>query len=329
MKKENKIPLISEGRDKIKIIFIGTSEFAVPSFRALLRDKDFDIRAVISQPDKKVGRKQELTPPPIKTEANKHKISVQQPLKIHEARSKIQEVDLIVVISYGQIIPKNILDIPKFGAVNVHGSLLPKYRGAACIQAPILAGDKETGLTIIKMDENIDTVPILHQVKLSLGGDETSTSLHDKLAKLSAEVLSEVLKNYVAGIVKPIPQDESKSSYVSQLKKEDGRIDWQKSATEIERMVRAFNPWPGTFSELGIMNYESGKSIIKILEVKNEILEINKHKVGELFLDNGKLAVQCGQDALVIKKLQLAGKKPMSAEEFLRGHENFIGEVLK
>lgn len=320
---------MSNIKRKIKVIFIGTPEFALPTFSSLVKDDFFDIKAVITQPDKKIGRKQILAPPPIKTEANKYKIPVHQPQKIQDTRSMIQNIDLIIVMAYGQILPKKILDAPKYGCLNVHASLLPRYRGSACLSVPILAGDEFTGITVMLMDESLDTGPILTQNKIKINPEETTAGLHDKLSKLSAQILPKVIKDYIQGKIKPVPQDNAKATYVRELKKEDGKINWQKPAVEIERMVRALNPWPGVFGELGIRNYESGESIIKFLEVEHKILKINKYKVGELFLDNGKLAVQCGQGALVIKKLQLAGKKPMSADDFLRGHKEFIGQILK
>ncbi|PIR13959.1 methionyl-tRNA formyltransferase [Candidatus Falkowbacteria bacterium CG11_big_fil_rev_8_21_14_0_20_39_10] len=322
-------------QNEIKTIFIGTPEFAVPTFMSLVKDDFFDIQAVVTQPDKKVNRKQTLTPPPIKIKAQENNIRVYQPEKISDFQlpaspnrsEPIADFDLAVVISYGQIIPKKILNILKYGSINVHGSLLPRYRGAACIQAPILNGDKESGITIIKMDAGLDTGPILAQNKIKLDTEETASSLHDKLSKLSAQILPKAIKDYVKEKIKPIPQDKTKATYVRELKKEDGRIDWKKPAVKIERMVRAFNPWPGVFTQ--VKSKKLKVESIKFLEVEHKILKVNKYKIGELFLDNNKLAVQCGRDALVIKKLQLAGKKPMSAEEFLRGHKNLVGQILK
>lgn len=307
----------------IKLIFAGTPDFAVPSFRALFNDKDFEILAVITQPDKKVGRKQILSPTPVKIEAENHKITVWQPEKIKECEKNLLEAkpNLGVVIAYGQIIPQSILDIPRYGWINIHGSLLPKYRGAACIQAAILAGDKETGITIMRIDKGLDTGPILKQTKIKMSPEDTTEILYNKLAKLGAEIIADTLKDYTAGKIKPKDQDNSQSSYAPTLKKEDGKIDWQKPAEEIERMARAFTPWPGAWAK--IKNKK-----LKIKNVDSKIEPVNKYKPGQIFLHNNQLAVQCGENALIIKNLQLEGKKETTAEEFLRGHKDIVGQTL-
>jgi len=310
-------------REPIKIIFAGTPDFAVPGFRALLNDENFKILAVITQTDKPVGRHQILTPPPIKTEAQKNNIPVWQPNKIADIKKEIKKANpnIAVLIAYGQIIPQEILDIPSFGWINVHGSLLPKYRGAACLQAPILSGDKKTGITIMKIEKGLDTGPILKQTEVKIELEETVETLHDKLSALGAEILTSTIKDYINGKIKPKPQDKEKASYAPTLKKEDGKINWQKKAEKIERMVRALNPWPGTWTK--IKNEK-----LKIKNMESGILPINKYKPGQIFLHNNKLAVQCGQDALIIKKLQLEGKKETTAEDFLRGYKDIIGKIL-
>ncbi len=313
---------------KIRCVFIGTPSFAVPPLRALINDEQFDIMAIVTQPDKKVGRKQVITPPPVKVEAEKYNIPVYQPEKIGDLTFKIKELrpDLIVVVAYAQIIPENILNIPKYGVINIHGSLLPKYRGASCVQAAILNGDAETGVTIMKMDKGLDTGPILAQSPINISSDDTAGSLYEKLSELGAKTLPSCLKKYIAGEIKPRPQDDSRSGYVGLLKKQDGKIDWRKPAIEIERFIRAMTPWPSAFASLKIKNNYIN---IKIIRVEYEPLKRNKHKIGELFLRNGGLAVQCYKDALIIKRLQLEGKKEMTAEEFLRGYKNLVGSILK
>ncbi len=311
--------------DKVKTIFLGTPEFSVPALEALINDPRFDIELVITQQDKKVGRKQIITPPPVKIKASENNIQILQPEKIIEAKEIIEKIkpDLAVVIAYGKIIPQEILDIPKFGFINIHVSLLPKYRGSSsCIQAPILNGDKETGVTIMQMDAGLDTGPIIKQTKISLEGKETAVDLHDKLMILGAKILPDTLVDFISGNIKSIKQDDEKATHVKMLKKEDGIIDWDKSAIEIERMIRALNPWPSTYTQV------SNKSL-KILEVENDILEVNDYKSGEIFLYDSKMAIQCGKDAIIIKKLQLEGKKPVLAKDFLRGNQNFIGKILK
>lgn len=317
-------------KKKIKTIFIGTPDFGIPALRALIEDDAFDVFAVITQPDKKVGRKQILTPPPIKVEALKYKIPVYQPEKISDISAlggqyPISNIDLIVVAAYAQILPENILNAPKYGCINVHGSLLPKYRGAACIQAAIMAGDEETGITIMKMDKGLDTGPLLAQKSISIENTDTAGTLFDKLSLIGAELLLATLKDYIAGKISPQAQDESSASYARQLKKEDGRIDFSKSAEETERFIRAMSPWPGAW---GFSNADCRVSnkIIKIIAVEHGPVKINKHEPGNFFIYNDKLAVQCGQDALIIKKIQPEGKKIMSGEEFINGYGNLVSK---
>lgn len=300
----------------IRLIFMGTPEFSLPGLSSLINDKSYDIVGIFTQPDKAVGRHQTLTPPPVKNLALKHNLKVFQPQKIKAEIETIKNLqpDLIVVIAYGKIIPQEILDIPKYGCINVHASLLPKYRGAACLNAPILNGDLETGITIMQMEAGLDTGPILRQAKIKLTGTETLENVHDKLSLLGAELLGSTLREFIAGEIKPQVQDESQASYIKILKKEDGRIEWNKPAQELERMVRAYNPWPGTYTG-------SNQKNVKIISVDHEILRTNSHKIGESFLNEGRLAIQCGQDALYILKLQLEGKKIMESAEFLRGHK--------
>lgn len=308
--------------NKIRTIFIGTPDFAVPGFKALLKNNSFEIMAVITQPDKKTGRKQTLSSPPVKKEAEKNNIKVWQPYKITEIVPQIKKLnpDLIVVVAYGQLIPKSILDIPKFGCFNVHASLLPKYRGAAAIQAPLLNGDKKTGVTIMKMDSGLDTGPVLKQTEIEISPNETASTLHDKLAQSGANILAQSLLDYINNKTKPKKQEEEKAIYVSQLKKEDGLINWQNSAEKIERMVRALSPWPGTYTK-----YK--QKTLKILEIES-IIEINNRTAGEVFLFNQKMAIQCGQDSLLIARLQLEGAKEMPASDFLKGRPDIEGTIL-
>ncbi|MCK5510053.1 methionyl-tRNA formyltransferase [Candidatus Parcubacteria bacterium] len=311
---------------KIKTIFIGTPDFGVPSLVKLINDENFDIVSVITQEDKKVGRKQKLKAPAIKQTALKYNLPVLQPKKISDIAEKIKQFapDLIIVIAYSQIIPKQILNIPKYGVLNIHGSLLPKYRGASCIQAAILNGDKTIGVTIMKMEEGLDTGPILSQTKIKISNIDTTEILFDKLSQLGADILIPVIKNYINNKIKPVAQNNVKSSYVGILKKSDGRIDWNKSAYSQEKFIRAMHPWPGSFGELKTEN-----QTIKIINVKHEPVLINKHKSGTIFLDDNKLFIQCAKDSLEIKKLQLSGKKIMTAQEFINGYSKYIGKILE
>ena len=308
---------------KIKIIFVGTPDFGVLSLIELINDENFDIISVITQKDKKIGRKQELRAPIIKETALEYNLPVLQPKKISNIAEKIKQLspDLIIVIAYSQIIPKKILEIPEYGVLNVHASLLPKYRGASCIQAAIANGDKNTGVTIMQMDQNLDTGPILAQKKIEIKNTDTSEILFNKLSRLGAEILIPTIKNYIKNKIKPIPQDDSIANYVNILKKSDGHINWNKAAKEQERFIRAMHPWPGSFGKL-----ETKNQTIKIIEVEHEPILINKHKSGTIFLDNNKLFIQCAKNSLEIKKLQLSGKKIMTDKEFINGYSksNFL-----
>lgn len=310
---------------KPNVIFMGTPEFSVPTLEALINSDDFLIRAVVTQEDKPVGRTQTLQAPAVKICAEKYNIPVLQPKKIKELSTELEKLapDLIVVLAYGQIIPQNILDIPKFGCLNIHASLLPKYRGAACLQAAILNGDQETGLTIMKMEAGLDTGPILEQFFIPLTGQENIEELHDQAAATSGKIIVQVLKDYLAVKLIAKVQDDNLSSYVKTIKKEDGRLDFKKSAIELERQIRAFHPWPGSFALT-----EDGK-MLKIGTVAHEIFSEAGHLPGELFLDNQELMLATANGALQIESLQLTGGKMMKTKEFVTGHQDFVGKILK
>jgi methionyl-tRNA formyltransferase len=316
--------------EPIRTIFIGTPDFAVPSLESLIKDKKFSVIAVVTQPDKKVGRKQILTPTPVKKTAQENGIPVRQPDRINEIEEELRKYqpDIIAVVAYTQKIPPAILNIPKYGVFNVHGSLLPKYRGASCLQAPIWNGDKKTGITIMKMDSGLDTGDILTQKEIELTSSDTTPIIHDKLAEIGADILPASLKDYIRGKIKLTPQDDSSADYVPALKKEDGKINWQEPAEKIERMIRALNPWPGAHSYI---NYSGGKKImLKILKTSSEILKINEYPVGTLFMDRQEnLGVQCGQNALKIERIQPEGKKSMSGRDFIKGYKDLLGKLLE
>lgn len=283
------------------IIFIGTSQFAVPPLEKLIKNK-YNIIKVITAPDKPTGRKQEITPSPVKKAALKYNLPLLQPERIAAFKSEISasQPDLIVLAAYGKIIPKNILDIPKFGCLNLHPSLLPKYRGPSPIQTAILNGDQFTGLTIMKMDEKIDHGPIIAQKKIAITSQENSQTLEKKLAQLAANSLIEILPQYLQGKIKPQAQDEKQASYTKILTREDGQIDWQQSAQAIARKVRAFYPWPGTWADF------NGKRV-KILKAR----AVDKKQEATLSTREG---------FLLLELVQPAGKKPMTGQEFFRGH---------
>jgi len=313
---------------KFKIIFIGTGEFGAIILEKLCQTP-YKPSLVVTGPDKPVGRKQILTSPPVKAVVENYKIPFSQPKKISDFTQFLagQIPDLIILADYGKIIPKEILNVPKYGCFNIHPSLLSRWRGSSPIQFTILNNERETGVTIILMDEKVDHGPIIANEKLKMKNEKlTYEELLRELANLGAVLLIETIPKWLNGEIKPIPQDESKVTYAKLLKKEDGKIDWTKSAEEIERQIRAFYPWPGTFAK--IQNDKSKFKIIKILKADVLITQKEK-KIGEVFLtDDKKLAVQTGQNCLILRKLQLEGKKPINFEEFLLGHKDFIGKIL-
>ncbi|MFA6171851.1 MAG: methionyl-tRNA formyltransferase [Patescibacteria group bacterium] len=310
-------------RGLIKTVFAGTPDFAAPFLKALFQADNFEVAAVITQPDKPAGRRRELKKPPVKILAEELGLPVYQPEKISGASHLIRGIDLLVVAAYGQIIPKELLLLPKYGCVNVHASLLPKYRGASPIQAAILNGDSETGITIMKMGAGLDTGPILGQNIVSIEAAETTGTLFSKLVSAGLDVFVPILEKYVRGEIMPEAQDDRRASYVRTLKKSDGQIDWKKSAVDIERMVRAYSPWPGAFTKADGKKFKISAAEIGILEPKNLMIP------GEIFLINGRLGVKCGQGALVISKIQPEGKKEMAAEEFVNGHRWVTGKKFE
>jgi methionyl-tRNA formyltransferase len=306
-------------QNKIKTIFMGTPDFGLPSLKALLKSDFFEINAVITNPDKKIGRKRELNQSPIKKEALKNKIKVLQPLKIIDVFEIIKNInpDLIVVIAYGEIIPEKILNLPKYGSVNIHGSLLPKYRGAACVQAAILNNEKESGVTIMKMEKGLDCGPILHKEKIKIDANETAESLYCKLSSLAGRIIIKILKEYIKDEIKPIKQKECEAIYIKKICKHDGEININKTAEEIERLIRAMTPWPGAY-------IKKNNKIIKIIEANSEIKKINKYRIGDFFVKDEKLFLQCKKDSLEIIKIQPEGKKILNYSDFIRGYKNLI-----
>lgn len=315
----------------IKIVFMGTPEFGSIVLEKLCKANSKPV-LVITAPDKPVGRKQILTPPPVKIAVEKYTIPILQPHKIQDTKYDIQNTstDLIIVAAYGQILPKEILDIPKYGSLNLHPSLLPRWRGASPIQYTILAGDEEAGVSIILMDEKVDHGKIIASAKYEIGNTKIIYGeLLQKLANLGAELLTVTIPKWVEGEIEPKSQDESKVTFSKTLKKEDGKIDWKKPALEIERRIRAFENWPGSFCSYCAAH----KICLRLKILKANVLKQKDNEPsenpGKTFLTpDNKITVQTGKDFLVIKTLQLEGKKPTTAEDFLRGHPDFIGQVL-
>ena len=306
----------------MKIIFMGTPDFAAASLEALIASRH-EIQAVVTQPDKPKGRKGELTPSPVKVVAEGKGIKVYQPLKVRDEEFvktlRAYNPDVMVVVAFGQIIPLSILKMPKYGCVNIHGSLLPKYRGAAPIQWAVLDGEKETGITTILMDEGIDTGDILLKKTIQIDTDETSGSLFDKLMALGAKAILETLDELEKGSLTPTKQGESPTAYAKMLTKAMGLIDFIKSAKELDCFVRGMDPWPSAYTLL------SGKTL-KLWKVRavegggkaGSVIEIGKES----------FTIACGEGAIEVLEVQLEGKKRMSAGDFLKGSTLNIGQEL-
>ena len=302
---------------------MGTPDFSVPCLKRLIDDK-YDVAAVFTQPDKKVGRKQLLTPPPVKVLASAYNIPVYQPLTMRNDETieliKSIDADLIVVVAYGKILPKAILDIPKYGCINVHASLLPKYRGAAPIQWAVLNGDSETGISVQQMNEGIDTGDLLFVKKTDIDINETSEELFDRLSVMGAEALSVTVKAILEGVAESTPQPDGEFGYASMINREMSFIDWNKSAFEIHNKVRGLQSWPCASTLL------SGKNI-KIH--KTRINETESTEFGKIINNKGVLTVCCGDGkCLDILEVQLEGKKRMDVKSFLSGNKVEIGTVL-
>jgi methionyl-tRNA formyltransferase len=301
----------------MRLVFIATGDIALPAFRHLLENGPRPL-ALVTQPDKPVGRHQVLTPPSIKTEALAAGIPVYQPEKIGDVTEELTALDpeVLVVMAYGQILRQNILTLASSAIINLHASLLPKYRGAACIQAVIDAGDSETGITSMHVVRELDAGDIILAKAIPITAVDTGGTLHDRLAVLAAEVLGETLVKLTDGNAPRIPQDAALSSYIPKLERDDGRIDWNMSAAAIERRIRAYDPWPGTFT----IAIEGGRE--KRLKVLPPAF-VSNHQLspGEIFCEGGKLIVGCGDGALELSTVQPDGGKRMSAAEYLRGRK--------
>lgn len=306
----------------LRTVFMGTPEFALATFQGLI-DAGCNMIGVFTQPDRPKGRGKQMAAPPVKILAQQYDIPVMQPSKLRTpdavAALKSLTPDLIVVVAYGQILPQSVLDLPAYGCINVHASLLPKYRGAAPINKAIMDGEPETGITTMYMDAGLDTGDILLKCKLEIGLNETAGELHDRLAKLGRQAMVETLHQLCAGTLKRIPQVDALSSYAPMLTKEDGLIDWTRPAREIHNQVRGLDPWPGAYTYLG------GK-LLKIAET--EPIETTGPNGSVLRADKNGVLVACGSGALLIHALQMAGRKRLKVEDFLRGYPLLLGTFL-
>lgn len=305
----------------MRIVFMGTPDFAVPSLQALL-GAGHEVCAVYTQPDKPQGRKQVLTPPPVKVLAQEHHIPVYQPLSFKGADAQAQlralEPEVIIVVAYGKLLPKAVLDIPPRGCINVHGSLLPRWRGAAPIQWSVIAGDQKAGVTTMQMAEGLDTGDMLLTYETEVGARETAGELFDRLAQAGAELLVETLDKL--GTITPTPQDDSQSCYAHMLDKQMAVIDWSKSAHEIDCLIRGLNPWPVALTTLDGAR----------LKVYAAQPVSGAGKPGEVLEGDAKrgLVVACGEGALMLEEIQLVGGKRMKCADFLRGHAVPKGTIL-
>lgn len=310
-----------------RLVFMGSPQFAVPSLEALARE--YDIAAVFTQPDKPAGRGKVLTAVPVKTWADAHHLPVYQPRSFRKEPEAVAALralnpDLIVVAAYGLILPQSVLDIPARGCVNVHGSLLPRHRGAAPIASAILAGDDVTGITIMLMDAGMDTGPMLATASEPIRSDDTTASLSERLSRLGARLLIETLPKYLNGDLAPQPQPEDGVTYSPKINKADARLDWTLPAIEIDRRVRAYVPWPGAFA------WWNGQ-MIKVWKtgIREQAATLGGQAAGTVVpLADGAVGVVTGQGLIVLEEIQLAGRKAMSARDFVRGQPAFIGARL-
>lgn len=309
---------------KTKVVFFGTHNFATVILQGLIDSGLFDIQLVITQPDRPVGRKQELLESPVKVLAKNNGIPLYQPEKLKNADFKMQiaklfnlqseicnlKFDLGICAQYGLIIPEPILNAPKHGTINVHTSLLPQYRGASPIQTALMNGETQTGVTIMKMDAGLDTGPIILQKTLNIAPDDTYTTLDQKMAKIAILGLLEAIPGYISGALQPVPQDNTKATITKQLTREDGRVDWQKTAQEIYNQWRGLTPWPGVWT-----TFENKR--VKLLKIQ----PIDKTMdYGLWTMDDGRIFVGCGKGAIEIEELQVEGKNKQNAREFINGH---------
>lgn len=297
----------------IRTVFFGSPTFAVPSLSALAHDPRFAVTLVVTQPDRPAGRGRRLQPPPVKQEAERLGLPVWQPetLRSEDAVERLaaERADLFVVVAYGEILTRRVLALPAHGCLNVHPSLLPRYRGSSPIQAAILNGDSETGVTIMLMVRRLDAGPIVAQRAVQLSGQETAGDLGERLARVAADMLPDIASRWVSGEIKAQPQDESCATYTRELRKEDGRIDWRRSAVEIERLVRAMNPWPGAWTRL-----EGRRLGVRAVDISNE-----HHPPATIHQADHAVLVGTGTTAVRLLTVQPEGRGPMPAADWYNG----------
>ena len=309
----------------MRVIFMGTPDFAVETLEAILA-AGHEVVLAVTQPDRPKNRGKAMQAPPVKECARKHAIPVCQPVKVRDAeeveRISSYHPDIIVVAAFGQILPKEILDLPRYGCINVHASLLPKYRGAAPIQWAVIDGEKESGVTTMQMDEGLDTGAMLLKTVVPLEEKETGGSLFDKLSRAGAELCVETLRQLEAGTIVPEEQGESPTAYAAMLTRDMGVIDWTRSARSIERLIRGLNPWPSAYTHLN-------EKVLKIWAGEVLPSDVSKGRCGEILeVTKDSLIVQTGEGRLAVRELQLEGRKRMEAGAFLRGFPVEAGTIL-
>ncbi len=301
----------------MNIVFMGTPDFSVGALQALIA-AGHHIQAVVTQPDKKKGRGEKVCFPPVKEAALKEGLTIYQPVKVREPAFidilKTLAPDVIVVIAFGQLLPKEILELAPYGCINVHASLLPKYRGAAPIQWAVIEGETKTGVTTMQMDEGLDTGDILKTIEIEIDKKETGGSLFDKLSVAGAKIIVETLEELKTGSITPVPQDSSKSNYAKMLKKELGQLDFKRPARELERLIRGLNPWPSAYTHMAGKTLKIWDADVTEDEYEGECGEI-------VAADKKSITVKTGEGCLKINELQLEGKKRMKTEQFLLGYK--------
>ncbi len=307
----------------MKVVYMGTPDFAVYALESIIK-AGHEVQAVFTQPDKAKGRSKALVPTPVKAKAMEYNIPVYQPEKLRDEENvtllKDINPDIIVVAAYGQILPESILNIPEYGCINIHASLLPKYRGAAPIEWSIIDGEEVTGVTTMYMEKGLDTGDMIEKAEVVIESDDTGLSLHDKLAEEGAKLIISTMEKLENGTATRTKQNDNESCYASMLSKDMGNIDFTKSATEIERLIRGLNPWPCAFTKIdgkGVKIFKAQVCSVSDGVKPGEIVEVTKKT----------FTIACGKDGLVIKNLQPEGKKPMDTVSYLNGNKITVGMI--
>ncbi|HEY4552860.1 MAG TPA: methionyl-tRNA formyltransferase [Bacillaceae bacterium] len=309
-----------------KVIFMGTPDFSVPILRRLI-DDGYEVAAVVTQPDRPVGRKRVLTPPPVKAEAEKHRIPVYQPEKIRQ-RDELEKIlklqpDVIVTAAFGQILPKELLEAPIYGCINVHASLLPELRGGAPIHYAIMQGKTKTGITIMYMAEKLDAGDIITQAEVPIGEEDNVGSMHEKLSRTGAALLSETLPKLISGEIEPIRQDDSMATYAYNIKREQEKINWDSPGEDIYNHIRGLCPWPVAYTTMsgeGLKIWKAEKRLLEQPDVPGTVMAVE---------DDGFIVATGNATGIKVTELQPAGKKKMTAQQFLRGAGSFMEPGIK